>query len=177
MYQQSFNQLNADMHTFTLNPTTRWHWSSNLECVQHEAGKHNHLPSIYIYMSNSTGVPSLRVKLLEREKAFPTHRAGTPVCPIYHIHFTTSPLCSKVLPQLHPSLHRIHYVTGACVWITLVNSTNVTKDTYFHFRCWNGVKMQNHHTNVFLFTLRKVSQWQLEDICVSLMSASHSFSW
>lgn len=59
--------------TFSLNQTTGWHWSPNLECAASRGEeKHNHLPAIYIYMSNSTGVPSLRVKLLESlEEHFP----------------------------------------------------------------------------------------------------------
>lgn len=56
--------------TFALSGTTRWHWSSNLESVQlpERAEKHNHLPAIYIWMSNSTVVPALRVKVLESEE-------------------------------------------------------------------------------------------------------------
>lgn len=40
--------------------------------LRNGAGERNHLSAIYIYMSNSTGVPSLRVNQLEsREEHFP----------------------------------------------------------------------------------------------------------
>lgn len=40
--------------------------------LRNGAEERNHLPAIYIYMSNSTGVPSLSVKQLEsREEHFP----------------------------------------------------------------------------------------------------------
>lgn len=70
MYQPSFNLLSHScwQTQVGLIQTTRWHWLPNLEWVQ----KHNHLPATYIYMSNSTGVPSLWVKQLEStEQHFP----------------------------------------------------------------------------------------------------------
>lgn len=143
MWQWCINQalifwaIHADKHRLDwcrpLGGTGLLIWSAALR----ETEKHNHLPATYIYMSNSTGVPSLWVKQLESaEQHFPPTELE-----FQCVRYIKQPLFSKMMKyRFNTNTNRICLMYSALYfsmhdWKISVCSVSALK--YWPFQYWD----------------------------------------